>query len=253
MLYQISVPKVIQDHATTGAQTLDPVVNTGPVQNQTILDFDNARAILVPLIDDLQGKVRVSDFEDASKFFLEFGSKDIDEVYLKEKQLTKQVPLGKLHLGILEIQSRVRSGGSEAKVLQRALKQVGLDVNSLNTKQADNTFSSNFAKIYFFLKELAPEAMPDGTVFETLAKPLFEYLLTKAKTIVKPKKPTTREGMTASQRKNIDLKLRSYPRKLQEHEAALAKSIPEIYNFIIEKLGGDVPEVISKRLSELKS
>jgi hypothetical protein len=59
--------------------------------------------------------------------------------------------------------------------------------------------------------------------------------------------------MTASQRKNVQQKHRSYPRKLQEREAALAKSIPEIYNFIIEKLGADLPEVISKRLSELKS
>ena len=89
--------------------------------------------------------------------------------------------------------------------------------------------------------------MPDGTVFDTLAKPLFDDLLSKAKTIVKPKKPTT------TQRKNVQQKLRSYPRKLQEHESALAKSIPRIYCFIIEKLGADVPEVISKRLSELKS
>ena len=207
----------------------------------------------MPLIDELQGKVTVSDFEDACKFFLEFGSKDIDAVYQREKKLTKEVPLFRLQEGILEIQSIVRSGGSEAKVLQRALKQAGLDVNSLNTKQADNTFSSNFAKIYFFLKELAPKEMPDGTVFDTLAKPLFDDLLSKAKTIVKPKIPTSAESMTPSQRKNLQQKHRSYPRKLREHEAALAKSIPEIYNFIIEKLAADLPEVISKRLSELKS
>ena len=95
--------------------------------------------------------------------------------------------------------------------------------------------------------------MPDGTVFDTLAKPLFNDLLSKAKTIVKPKKPTISEGSTSGQRKNIQQKLRSYPRKLQEHEAQLQKAIFEIYRFVTEKLGGDVPEVISKRLSELKS
>jgi hypothetical protein len=79
------------------------------------------------------------------------------------------------------------------------------------------------------------------------------YQFSKAKRIVKPKIPTSTESMTASQRKNVQQKHRSYPRKLQESEAALAKSIPEIYNFIIEKLGADLPEVISKRLANLRA
>lgn len=239
------------------------------------MNFKLAKKILGPYIDAYKGKITISDFEEAYRSFIKLGIKDIAHEYQKEqKEIAKEQRekhsinnLSDAKARLREIQNRIKNDGDGADVLSKALTSRGFDVDTVENladvvELLDETvvdvkdqikerpFSSNFAKIFFFLRAVAP----DATVFEEIAQPFFENILLRSsddQDLKIPKKPIINKSAKPGQRKNQQAKLKAYPAKLKKFEERLKNSINENYKFILEKLGEAGSKTILTRLSEL--
>jgi hypothetical protein len=279
---QISVPEIKATNAVDEKpepSSVEPVAETvvaEPEEEKPILSFETAKSILAPLMDKMQGQISVDKFEEAYRYFVQKRSTDLEKTYSQERAQRAKSEKSSSNLFTLEgakarlkeIKTRIKSGGEGAGVLSEALAKQGFDVDDVEalgdaaeavSEVADETkkellpFELNLARVFFFLKQNAPE-LEDAQVFDQLAVPLFELIAKRAnnkKDLMDPRTSSAYKKQQSAKTKKKSGGKKIEPKDIQKFQKRFEASKKEIYNFILEKVDASQAQQIQARLAEL--
>lgn len=262
-LYQISVPETQATEAVVEKpepSSVEPVAETIPEEEKPILTFQNLQTILNPFASKF-GQVSAEEFENAYKEIASSASNNLMSVYsamTKARTELMKRATGSFGDALVDIGRRINLGGGDAKRLKAELKKYSIgveDVKSLATQFDEGLFETPFeemiGKIYYFLRETAPESITDADLFEQVMQPLLERGYQESQDFGLIKAPRSQKKITKNSRLAHERKVKKHRKRLQGFEAQLDESKKDLYAFVVDKFNGYEHEKISSRLSEL--
>lgn len=266
-LYQLSLPEF------QPVKVIEPVEEDVP-KEETILSFEKAKELIGPYTKSHQGNVSIEAFEHSYRALIELGSNDLEKSHSKEQRAIasdrkKNKPdfLQAMQAKLSTITSEIDDGTEQGEQLSGALEATPFDVNDVRNlskslgsvndaakeieAKRGPSLSHHLANIFFFLKDQAPAEMADGRVFEDIVKPLLEEIARRTADVDDLKKPKKPDPAKIKSRNTWRQKNNTFKKRNTAFPAKVEASIPEIYKFILERLGEAGSELISQRLEDL--